>query len=72
MEKKNLYDQKNQENIRRIVLALRAAGYDPYAQLYAYVMTGNVAYITRTANARELIRRVDIHGLKRYLLHSAA
>lgn len=60
------------DRIERIIAALRQAGYDPYSQLQGYLITGNAAYITRTGNARDLIRSVDICELQMYLQQCAA
>lgn len=62
----------NFDRIERIIAALRQAGYDPYSQLQGYLITGNAAYITRTGNARELIRTVDLWQLQMYLQQCAA
>ena len=62
----------NFDRIERIVAAMRQAGYDPYAQLRGYLITGNAAYITRSGNARELIHSVDTWQLQIYLQHCAA
>lgn len=35
--------------------AMEAAGYDPYAQLTGYMVTGNTAYITRQGGARKIV-----------------
>ncbi len=40
------------EAINIVIDALRKAGYDPYDQLYGYVSTGELSYITRQGNAR--------------------
>lgn len=53
--------------VEYIADCLRSAGYDPYAQILAYVNTGNDTYITRQGNARVLIKAVDPAELKRYI-----
>ena len=45
--------------LHRIADAIRKAGFDPYEQITGYVRTGNELYITRTDDARELIKQVD-------------
>ena len=50
-----------------VVNALRAAGYDPYAQLMGYVSTGNAAYITRQGGARTMVRGLDARVILEYL-----
>ena len=42
-----------------IVSSIEEKGMDPYAQLYGYLTTGKEEYITRTGNARELIKTLD-------------
>lgn len=50
----------NFENtMEHIVASIRSAGYDPYDQLYGYLKTGDDTYITRTGNARSLIKTLD-------------
>ena len=50
-----------------IVDAIKEAGYDPYVQLVGYLKTGQDYYITRTKNARALIKNVEKDELQRYL-----
>ena len=47
---------------------LSSAGYDPYAQLSAYIETGDTRYITRQGNARQLILELDTDMLAAYLM----
>lgn len=47
--------------------AMKAAGYDPYAQLTGYVRTGNVRYITREGNARDMVAQMDLEKIKAFL-----
>ena len=42
-----------------IVSSIEEKGMDPYDQLYGYLTTGKEEYITRTGNARELIKTLD-------------
>ena len=61
------------ENIMdHIVESIRAAGYEPYDQLYGYMKTGDETYITRSGDARKLIKTLDCNQLQCYieLLHS--
>lgn len=60
------------ERIDKIVSAMRQAGYEPISQLQGYLTTGNAAYITRSGNARELIRSVSLCDLQMYLQQCAA
>lgn len=55
------------EKIKYIVVQLREAGYEPYNQLAGYVLHGNLNYITRRGNARELIKEPHIEEIKTYL-----
>ena len=48
-----------EKTIEHIVASIQAAGFDPYAQLYGYLKTGDAAYITRTGDARNLIQGLD-------------
>ena len=59
----NDFKQKNEH----IVFALREAGYDPYDQLYAYLHTGNDAYITHRGDARKLIAQLDREQIWNYI-----
>lgn len=47
------------KKIQYIVSAIQEAGYEPYDQLYAYLQTGNNAYITRKGDARNLVAELD-------------
>lgn len=60
------------ERIETIVSAMRQAGYEPMNQLRGYLTTGNAAYITRSGNARELIRSVPLCDLQMYLQQCVA
>lgn len=52
--------ETNFENIMaHIVASIREAGYEPYDQLYGYLKTGDDTYITRTGDARNLIKKLD-------------
>mgnify|MGYP002732795033 FL=1 len=42
-----------------IVSSIEEKGMDPYDQLYGYLTTGKEEYITRTGNARELIKTLE-------------
>ena len=50
-----------------IVDSICSAGYDPYAQLYGYLKTGDDTYITRTGDARNLIKSIDREQLREYI-----
>ena len=48
----------------RSVSAMQAAGYEPYDQLYGYVLKGNGQYITRHSGAREIVTKMDVKDIK--------
>lgn len=51
----------------KAVAALQSAGYEPYDQLYGYVMHGNGQYITRHGGAREIVTKMDVKDIKTFL-----
>ena len=60
--------ETNFENIMaHIVASIREAGYDPYNQLYGYLKTGDDTYITRTGDARNLIKTIERGQLQGYV-----
>lgn len=58
---------QEQQRLDFAVRAMRAAGYDPYAQLNAFLVTGNAAYITRRYGARDMIGGMDRRAVGKYL-----
>ena len=52
-------DKKFIAAMESIVSSIEEKGMDPYDQLYGYLTTGKEEYITRTGNARELIKTLD-------------
>ena len=56
MEERNMTERQKMESV---VVSIRAAGYNPYAQLTGYMTTGNAAYITRQGGARAMVRDLD-------------
>jgi len=60
---KNSFD----EAMGIVVAALKAAGYDPIAQLTGYLQTGDDTFITRTGNARSIIRTLDKEQITAYV-----
>ena len=52
-------DEKFIAAMESIVSSIEKTGNDPYAQLYGYLSTGKDVYITRTGNARELIKTLN-------------
>ena len=49
-------NSKFNETVEIIISSIKKSGHDPYAQIYGYLTSGNDMYITRTGNARELIK----------------
>lgn len=58
------------EIMAQIESAIRDADYDPYEQLVGYLQTGQDYYITRRANARDLIKTVELCRLNQYVHES--
>lgn len=52
-------EQVFRETFSEIVSAIKETGYDPYEQLMGYLKTGQEYYITRTRNARTLIKTLE-------------
>ena len=52
-------DNKFIAAMESIVSSIEEKGMDPYEQLYGYLTTGKEEYITRTGNARELIKKLN-------------
>ena len=53
----------------KAVESLRSAGYEPYDQLYGYVVHENELYITRSGGARNIVTKMDIKDIKIFLKH---
>jgi len=47
--------------------SIRNAGYDPCSQLLGYLSTGNIIYITRQGDARNLIKNVDNSDIEAFV-----
>ena len=62
-----MYSKDFLSSIEHIVTFLQSAGYDPYEQLKGYLLTGKDIYITRTGDARSLIKMLDKEVLLRYV-----
>ena len=60
-------ERKQIEELDAICVAIRKGGLEPYDQLYGYATTGKTEYITRTDNARERIKRLDISLIREYV-----
>ena len=50
-----------------IIKSIRQAGYDPYDQLTAYLLTRDERYITRNGNARDMISKISRSNLTQYI-----
>lgn len=57
------------EEMAKVIAALQAADYDPYAQLTGFVRTENARYITRAGGARDMVLKMDAHDIKIFLKH---
>ena len=53
----------------KAVSAMKSAGYEPYDQLYGYVLQENEQYITRFGGAREIVTKMDVKDMKIFLKH---
>lgn len=62
-------EQEFNKVMEHIISSLKQGGYDPYEQLTGYITTGDIHYITRNGNARELIMGLDELKVKLYVLH---
>ena len=54
--------------MEHIVTSIRSAGYEPYDQLYGYLKTCDETYITRTGDARRLVKVLDREQLQQYVV----
>ena len=55
------------ETLNHIADSIRETGNDPHDQLFGYISTGDVTYITRRNNARALIQTVDKKDVKQFV-----
>ena len=53
----------------KAVSAMKTAGYEPYDQLYGYVLHGNDQYITRFGGARDFVTKMDDSDIRTFLKH---
>ena len=60
------------EQIKLVIAELKKAGYIPYDQLYGYVSTGEISYITRKGDARAIVAEMDIDEIRAFLERSKA
>ena len=59
--------QTAREIITCVYDALKERGYDPYSQIYGYLMENDPVYITSRNHARELIQKLDKDKIKEYI-----
>ena len=50
-----------------VVEAMKRSGYDPLAQLTGYLQTGDDSFITRTGDARTIVRTLDKEQITEYV-----
>ena len=62
-------DNKFIAAMESIVSSIEKTGLDPYSQLYGYLTTGKEEYITRTDNARKLIKKLNWQQVWDYVKH---
>jgi len=63
---KEKYGKDFLEKVEAVVTAIADAGYNPYNQLFGYLTSGNVKYITRSGGARELVKELNFSLLWDY------
>ena len=63
-------ERSNREILREVYEALSEKGYNPIGQIVGYLLSEDPTYITNSANARALIRRLDRDELMRELLEN--
>ena len=61
-------EQREFENlIHKVIAAMENAGYDPVAQFTGYLQTGDETFITRTNEARTIVRSLDKEQIAAYI-----
>ena len=60
-------NSKFNETVESIISSIKRSGHDLYVQIYGYLTSGNDMYITRTCNARALIKQLDKAQLLAYV-----
>ena len=60
-------EEQLHEIMEHIIKSIRQAGYDPYDQLTAYLLTRDERYITRNGNARDMISKISRSNLTQYI-----
>lgn len=51
----------------KVIASMKEVGYDPLAQFTGYLQTGDDTFITRTGNARTIIRSLDREQIAEYI-----
>lgn len=60
-------DKNFEKVMEEIIDALMQAGYDPYKQIYDYIQTGELQYITRCNDARNKIATLNTSEIWQYI-----
>ena len=60
-------EEQLHEIMEHIIKSIRQAGYEPYDQLTAYLLTRDERYITRNGNARDMISKISRSNLTQYI-----
>lgn len=61
-------EQKEFDKVMANVIdSMKSAGYDPLTQLNGYLQTNNDTFITRTGNARAIVRTLDREQIAEYV-----
>lgn len=64
--------ENNQQVLEYIVKCIKDTGNDPHTQIRGYVVSGNDCFITRSGNARKLIKSVEPACLAQYVADRSA
>ena len=61
-------EQKEFEKLMAHVIdSMKSAGYDPLTQLTGYLQTNHDTFITRTGDARNIVRSLDREQIAKYV-----
>lgn len=61
-------EQKEFEKVMANVIdSMKSAGYDPLTQLTGYLQTNNDTFITRTGDARNIVRSLNREQIAEYI-----
>ena len=53
--------------IHKVIASMEEAGYDPVAQFTGYLQTGDETFITRTGDARTIVRSLNKEQIAAYI-----